>query len=42
MTDNIIGSTLETAILMDGRKATLQKPSVSMPLKCTSVGKGGY
>lgn len=42
MTDNIIWSTLENAISMGGRRATLRKPSVSLPHLRLGHITGGY
>ncbi len=38
MTDNIVWSTLENAISMGGRRATLRKPSVSLPRPLRGLG----
>jgi len=38
MTDNIVWSTLENAISMGGQRATLRKPSVSLPRPLRGLG----
>jgi len=38
MTDNIVWSTLENAISMGGRRATLRKPLVSLPRPLHRLG----